>query len=46
MAHEVLARPGHKFMSFVRWINVALGRMNNEKLVPMTGSFMASMDES
>ena len=62
VAHEVVAGPGFRQMSFALWLRVVvrirlglkeklsvdsplLMRLNKGKLVPMTGAFMARMDQ-
>ena len=62
VAHEVIAGPGYRHMSFVKWLKVIvklrlrrkekltvdsplLVRIKQNKVVPMTGAFMASMDK-
>ena len=61
MAHEVIAGPGYRHMSFVKWLKVIvklrlrrkekltvdsplLVRIRQNKVLPMTGAFMTSMD--
>ena len=62
VAHEVIAGPGYRHMSFVKWLKVIvklrlrrkekltvdsplLVRIKQNKVVPMTGAFMTSMDK-
>ena len=62
VAHEVIAGPGYRHMSFVKWLKVVvklrvrrkekltvnsplLVRIRHNKVVPMTGAFMTSMDK-
>ena len=63
VAHEVIAGPGFKLMSFVVWLKVVvrlrsklgeklsvdsplLVRKNRDKIIPMTGAYMARMDKA